>query len=71
MLVLHFMAYYDIGYFYFKLNLNITQLEHIVGRVMVPLNRDFPSATTLALWEGYGRCLQLGKVMGMLTLARC
>ena len=51
MLVLHFMAYYDTGYFYFKLNLNITQLEHIVRQVMVPLNRVFPGATTFALWE--------------------
>ena len=51
MLVLHFMAYYDTDYFYFKLNLNITQPEYIVGRVMVPLNRVFPSATTFALWE--------------------
>ena len=39
MLVLHFMAYYDTGYFHFKLNLIITQLEHIVRQVMVPLNR--------------------------------
>ena len=34
--------------FYFKLNLIITQLVHIVDRVMVPLNRVFPSATTFA-----------------------
>ena len=49
MLVLHFMAYYDTGYFPFKLNLNITQLEYIIGQVMVPLNRVFSSATTFAL----------------------
>ena len=42
------MAYHDTGYFYFKLNLIINQLEHIVDRVMVPLNRVFPSATTFA-----------------------
>ena len=48
MLALHFMAYHDTGYFYFKLNLNITQLEYIVGLVMVPLNRVFPSATIFA-----------------------
>ena len=48
MLVLHFMAYYDTGYFHFKLNRIITQLESIVDRVMVPLNRVFPSATTFA-----------------------
>ena len=79
MLVLHFMAYYDTDYFYFRLNLNITQLEYIVGRVMVPLNRVFfPVQPRLPLWGGLdsvrfhasGRCLQLGKVMGMLTLAR-
>ena len=51
MLVLHLMAYYDTGYFQFKLNLIITQLEYIVDRVMVPLNRVFSSATTFALWE--------------------
>ena len=51
MLVLHFMAYYDTGYFHFKLNQIITQPEHIVDRVMVPLNRVFPSATRFALWE--------------------
>ena len=43
-----FMAYHDTGYFHFMLNLIITQLEHIVDRVMVPLNRVFPSATTFA-----------------------
>ena len=48
MLVLHRMAYYDTGYFQFKLKLMITQLEYIVARVMVPLNRVFPSATTFA-----------------------
>ena len=48
MLVLHFMAYYDTDYFYFKLNLNITQLEYTVDWVLVPLNRVFPSATTSA-----------------------
>ena len=48
MLVLHFMAYYDTDYFQFKLNLIITQLEYIIDWVMVPLNRDFPSATTFA-----------------------
>ena len=42
----------DTGHFHFKLNLRITQLEYIVDWVMVPLNRDFPSATTFALWEG-------------------
>ena len=46
-----FMACDDTVHFYLKLNLNITQLEYIVGRVMVPLNRVFPSATTFALWE--------------------
>ena len=35
------MAYHDTGYFHLKLNLIITQLEHIVDRVMVPLNRVF------------------------------
>ena len=48
MLVLHFMAYYDTGYFHVKLNQIITQLEYIVDQVMVPLNRVFPSATTFA-----------------------
>ena len=48
MFVLHFMAYYDTGYLHFKLNLIITQLEYIVDRVMVPLNRVFPSATTFS-----------------------
>ena len=33
---------------FLKLNLIINQLEHIVDRVMVPLNRVFPSATTFA-----------------------
>ena len=42
------MAYLDTGYFYFELNLIITQLEPIVDRVMVPLNRVFPNATTFA-----------------------
>ena len=42
------MACYDTGYFDVKLNLLITQLEYIVDRVMVPLNRVFPSATTFA-----------------------
>ena len=42
------MACYDTGYFHVKLNLLITQLEYIVDRVMVPLNRVFPSATTFA-----------------------
>ena len=42
------MAYHDTGYFYFELNLIITQLEHIVDQVMVLVNRVFPSATTLA-----------------------
>ena len=52
MLVLHFMAYYDTGYFHFKLNLIITQLESIVDWVTVPLKRVCPSATTFA---GIGR----------------
>ena len=43
-----YMAYHDTGYFHVKLNLIITQLEHLVDRVMVPLNRVFPSATTFA-----------------------
>ena len=67
------MAYYDTGYFHFKLNLIITQLQYIIDRVMVPLNRVFPVQPHLPLWEGlysvrchaYGRCLQLGKVMGV------
>ena len=66
--------HYDTGYFHFKLNLIITQLEYVVDRVMVPLNRVFPSATTFASMDSLysfhchasGRCLQLGKVMGML-----
>ena len=41
------MACHGTGYF-FQLNLIINQLEHIVDRVMVPLNRVFPSATTFA-----------------------
>ena len=40
------MAYDDSSYFIFKLNLMLIQLEHNVDRVMVPLNRVFPSATT-------------------------
>ena len=70
MLVLHFMAYYDTGYFYFKLNLNITQLEYIIDRVMVPLNLVFPVQPHLpyggldsVYCHASGRCLQLGKVM--------
>ena len=43
-----FMAYCDSSYFYFKLNLMLIQLEHNIDRVMVPLNRVFPSATTFA-----------------------
>ena len=46
--------HYDAGYFHFKSNLIITQLEYVVDRVMVPLNRVFPSATTFA---GMGRPL--------------
>ena len=42
------MACYDTSYFHVKLNLLITQLEYIIDRVMVPLNRVFPSATTFA-----------------------
>ena len=42
------MACHDTCHFYFKLNLIINQLEHIVDRVMVPLNRVFPSAATFA-----------------------
>ena len=42
------MAYHDTCYFHFKVNLIIIQLEHIVDRVMVPLNRVFPSATTFS-----------------------
>ena len=34
--------------FNFKLNQLINQLEYIVDRFMVPLNRVFPSATTFA-----------------------
>ena len=49
MLVLNFMAYYDTGYFYFKLKLNITQLEYTVDWVMVPLNNVLSSATTFSL----------------------
>ena len=67
------MAYHDTGYFHLKLNLIITQLEHIVDRVMVPLNRVFPVQPHLPLWErlysvcchASGRCLQRGKVMGV------
>ena len=33
------MAYSDSSIFIFKLNLMIIELEHKVGRVMVPLNR--------------------------------
>ena len=55
------MACYDTGHFHFKLNLNITQLEYIVDWVMVPLNRDFPSATTFSFvgrpWFGPLTCL--------------
>ena len=73
MLLLHFMSYYDTGYLQFKLNLIIIQLEYIVDRVMVPLNRVFPVQPHLPVWEGLypvcchasGRCLQLGKVMGV------
>ena len=43
-----FMAYGDSSYFHFKLNLMLIQLEHNVDRVMVPLNRVFPSATIFA-----------------------
>ena len=73
------MAYDDLSYFIFKLNLMLIQLEHNVDRVMVPLNRVFFLVQPhLPLWEGLdmvrchasGRCLQLGKVMGMLILAR-
>ena len=67
------MAYHDTDYFHVKLNLIITQLEHIVDRVMVPLNRVFPLQPHLPLWGGHysarchasGRYLQRGKVMGM------
>ena len=52
-IVLHFMACYDTGHFHFKLNLSITQLEYIVDRVMVPLNRvPFPVQPHLPFWEG-------------------
>ena len=43
------MAYHDTGYFHFKLNLIIIQLEHIVDPVMVPLNRDFPQCNHICL----------------------
>ena len=56
------MAYHDTGYFYFELNLIITQLEHIVDRVMVPLNRIFPNATTFAF---YGKALKRSIVMSL------
>ena len=67
------MSCYDTGYFHFKLNLIINQLEYIVDRVMVPLNRVFPVQPHLSLWEGlysvrchaFGQCLQRGKVMGV------
>ena len=67
------MAYHDTGYFHLKLNLMITELEHIVDQVMVPLNRVFPVQPHLPMWDGLysfrchasGRCLQLGKVMGV------
>ena len=67
-----FMAYHDTSYFYFELNLIITQLEHIVDRVMVPL-KCFPVQPHLPLWEGlylvrchaFGWCLQRGKVMAV------
>ena len=67
------MAYYGTSYFQFKLNLIIIQLEFIVDRVMVPLNRVFQVQPHLPVWEGLysvrchasGRCLQLGKVMGV------
>ena len=67
------MACHDTSHFYLKLNLIINQLEHIVDRVMVPLNRVFPVQPHLPLWEGLysvrchasGRCLQRGKVMGV------
>ena len=73
MLVLHMSWHYDTGYFHFKLNLIITQLEYIVDRVMVPLNRVFPVQPHLPVWDDLysfrchasGRCLQRGKVMGM------
>ena len=66
------MAYHDTDYFYFKLNLIIIQLEHIVDWVMVPLNRDLPRCNHICLcgkalmrsivvprW-----CLKRAKVMG-------
>ena len=43
------MAYHDTDYFHFKLNLTLTQLEHIVDRVMVPLNRVFPQCNHICL----------------------
>ena len=42
------MAYDDLSYFIFKLNLMLIKLEYNVDRAMVPLNRVFPSATTFA-----------------------
>ena len=42
------MASDDLSYFIFMLNLMLIQLEYNVDRVMVPLNRVFPSATTFA-----------------------
>ena len=42
------MACHDTCHFYLKLILIINHLEHIVDRVMVPLNRVFSSATTFA-----------------------
>ena len=42
------MAYDDLSYSIFNLNLMLIQLEYIIDRVMVPLNRVFYSATTFA-----------------------
>ena len=78
MLVLHLMAYYDTRYFQFKLNLIITQLEYIVDRVMVPLNRVFLVQPHLLLWEGFIRSIVMplvgasneGRLWACGTLAR-
>ena len=69
------MAYHDTGYFHFKLNLIIIELEHIADRIMVPLNQDFPQCNHICLCgkalirsidTASGRCLHLGKIMSCL-----
>ena len=44
-----------IHYFNFKVNLIIIQLEHIVDRVMVPLNRVFPMQPHFPLGKAFIR----------------